>query len=296
MHEWMESAIRIGALAGQFIFSAIAFYALLQMAPRRTARWRHLSLLQWRTKEISGKRLRMFLLSREHPRFKERELLLASCGVTADPAWYSVARRLLQLAVVMLLSVYAGFAAWKPGSMPLSLLIAVVLPIGMLLLMDIALLRAWSRIRAIRMTREIFIVSSQLLYLADSSLNIHAKLSRCVPFTQLMRPDLERLLAEWYYDAGQALQRFKKRLGTEDALTFVETIDALREHESGDYYELLQARIDDYKEKLELAKDSRKESLSYGLFIMAGVPILYTFQVFIYPWVSEGQKLLQSLG
>ncbi|MNG35727.1 hypothetical protein D3C84_1225380 [compost metagenome] len=59
---------------------------------------------------------------------------------------------------------------------------------------------------------------------------------------------------------------------------------------------LLRQRIQDYKEKLEMAKESRKETTSYFLFVIAGIPILYTFQVFIYPWVREGQLLFQSLG
>lgn len=76
----------------------------------------------------------------------------------------------------------------------------------------------------------------------------------------------------------------------------METLDALRLHESPEYYELLRVRIADYKEKIELAKESRKESTSYFLFVIAGIPILYTFQIFIYPWVREGQKLFQSLS
>ena len=146
------------------------------------------------------------------------------------------------------------------------------------------------------MTKEIFIVSNQLLYLAGSSLHIHTKLMRCLPFTRTMRGDFQMLLGEWYHDAEGALRRFKLRLGTEEGLSFVETIDSLRLHESEHYYELLRERINDYKEKLELLKDSRKESTSYVLFVLAGIPILYTFQIFIYPWVREGQKLFSSLN
>ena len=77
------------------------------------------------------------------------------------------------------------------------------------------------------MTKEIFIVSNQLLYLAGSSLHIHTKLMRCLPFTRTMRGDFQMLLGEWYHDAEGALRRFKLRLGTEEGLSFVETIDSL---------------------------------------------------------------------
>src|SRR5690606_11481592 len=131
-------------------------------------------------------------------------------------------------------------------------------------------LRMFGKLRSLQMTKEIYTVSNQLLYLSESSLHIHAKLTRCVPFTKTMRADMERLLAEWYHDPAAALQRFKTRLGTDDGMSFVETLDALRLHESSEYYELLRIRIADYKDKLELAKEGRKESTSYVLFLLAG--------------------------
>jgi len=292
----MGQLVQWAGTAGQYLFAVIGLYMLLQLLPRRRARWQHLSLLQWKNGILPDQRLRPFLLSRDQQRFKERELLLAACGVTRDAAWYAIGYRLLQLLLIVIVLVFTGLTIWRSAAVSMITMLAVLLPLGALLLFDLPLLRAWGKLRSIRMTKEIFVVSNQLLYLAESSLNIHAKLTRCVPFTKLMRGDFELLLAEWYYDAGEALQHFKKRLGTEDAMTFVETIDALREHESSSYYELLKSRIEDYKEKLELDKEGRRETLSYGLFIIAGIPILYTFQVFIYPWVSEGQKLLQSLS
>lgn len=295
MHEWTETAVRIAVLAGQYVFGAAAIYAVLQLLPRRPARWKHLAFLRWRTRLVPDKWLRLFRISRQKPSFAERELLLAGCGVTADAAWYVLARRLLQgffIGAVMLLALLQVHLS---EHIPISFVLPVPI-LFMLVYCDLTWLRSIRKVRGLQMTKEIFVVSNQLLYLSDSSLHIHAKLMRCVSFTRLMRGDLERLLAEWYHDAGGALRRFKQRIGTDEGLSFVETLDAIRLHESEHYYELLRIRIEDYKEKIELAKESRKESTSYFLFVIAGIPILYTFQVFIYPWVREGQKLFQSLS
>ncbi|HTG70329.1 MAG TPA: hypothetical protein VL921_13755 [Candidatus Udaeobacter sp.] len=297
MLEWTEHAIRLVVLIGQYIFGAAAIYAILQLWPARAARWKHLAaVLSWRTKQAPDGWLRLFRISRQHPSFMERELLLAGCGVTVDAAWYVFARRLMLLAVSGLIMIAAAWHERINSFVPTSYAGPGLLLIMLFLYVDLVWLRSIRKMRALQMTKEIFAVSKQLLYLSDSSLHIHAKLLRCIPFTRSMRQDLEQLLAEWYHDAGAALQRFKQRIGTDEGLSFVETLDALRLHESPQYYELLRVRIADYKEKIELAKESRKESTSYFLFVIAGIPILYTFQVFIYPWVREGQKLFQSLS
>ena len=98
------------------------------------------------------------------------------------------------------------------------------------------------------------------------------------------------MLAEWYHDAGEAIARFKRRVGTAEAASFAETIEALRLREDDAFYALLRERIADYKAKIELGRESRKEAASYVLFVLAGVPILYMFQIFIYPWVQEGHN------
>lgn len=296
MSQWVQQVMSIVMLAGQLVFGAIAIYAILQLWPRRINRWKHLTLLSWRTKQAPDSWLRMLHVTRDSSSFLERELLLAGCGITGDAAWYLLARKVLF--TIISLMIVGVLALHEPLSSYISLtyFIPCLFIILLFLYIDLVWLRSIRKVRALQMTKEIFIVSKQLLYLSDSSLHIHTKLLRCVPFTRLMRSDLERLLAEWYHDAGEALQRFKLRLGTEEGLSFVETLDSLRLHESQQYYELLRARIEDYKEKIELAKESRKESTSYFLFVIAGIPILYTFQVFIYPWVSEAQKLFQSLN
>jgi hypothetical protein len=296
MPEFTQSLLRFAVLAGQSLFGAIAIYALLQLWPQRPSRWRHLALLSWRTKSAPDKWLRLLFVSRQQPSYMERELLLAGCGVTSDAAWYVMARRVLFAAVGTALVAAAAGHEHVNAYVPASYLISCLLILMLMIAFDLVWLRAFRRVRALQITKEIFVISKQLLYMSESSLHIHAKLLRCVPFTRATRVDLERLLAEWYHDAGGALQRFKQRLGTEEGLSFVETLDALRLHESRQYYDILRVRIEDYKEKIELAKESRKESASYFLFVIAGIPILYTFQIFIYPWVREGQKLFQSLS
>ncbi|SFF27856.1 hypothetical protein SAMN05216378_5741 [Paenibacillus catalpae] len=288
----MESFLRLLIVAGEFLFGFLGVYMILQSMPRRRTRWFHLDALNWRTNELPDKWLKLLRLSREQDMYIERATLLAGCGVTADAAWYSAARRILLILLPAVAAIYAGLSieqgAW--------LCYLFVLTIFVLLYWDLPWLRSFRRLRAQRITKEIYLMSNQLLYLSESSLHIHTKLTRCIPFTRTLRGDLERLLAEWYHDAEQALRRFKHRIGTDDGMSFVETIDSLRLHESQEYYKLLRERIQDYKEKLELAKESRKESTSYFLFIIAGIPILYTFQIFIYPWVQEGRKLFESLG
>lgn len=296
MHDWTEYLIRLAVLIGQYVFGASAIYALLRLWPQRTPRWKHLAILSWRTKRAPDGWLRLFRISRQRPSFMERELLLAGCGITADAAWYVLARRLMLLAVSGLIVIAAVWYERINAYISISYVGPGLLLAMLLLYVDLVWLRSFRKMRTLQMTKEIFVVSKQLYYLSDSSLHIHAKLLRCIPYTRSMRQDLERLLAEWYHDAGGALQRFKQRIGTDEGLSFVETLDALRLHESPQYYELLRVRIEDYKEKIELAKESRKESTSYFLFVIAGIPILYTFQVFIYPWVREGQKLFQSLN
>jgi len=296
MPEWTGISIRVALLISQYIGGAVAIYVLLQLWPERPSRWKHLAVLEWRTKQAPDKWLRFLFISRQRPSFIERELLLAGCGVTVDAAWYVLAKRLLLIAISVMMITAAAWYERIDAYVPISYAGPGLLLIMFVLYVDLVWLRSIRKVRTLQITKEIFIISKQLLYLSDSSLHVHAKLLRCIPFTRAMRFDLERLLAEWYHDAGGALQRFKQRLGTEEALSFVETIDALRLHESPQYYELLRVRIEDYKEKLELAKEGRKESTSYVLFVIAGIPILYTFQVFIYPWVREGQKLFESLG
>ncbi|MFD0588792.1 hypothetical protein ACFQZE_12395 [Paenibacillus sp. GCM10027627] len=296
MAEPLTAVVFWGSVVGQLLFAGIAVYILLKLIPRRSSRSKRLAFLKWRTVPVSDRWLKLAGVSRESAVYQEREWLLAGSGLTADPGWYMVARRMALAACLTLSTLVIGIWHQSLTDMKAGLLAVIPLLAAGGLMIDKWWLGALRKLRAIQLTKEIYVVSSQLLYLSDSALHIHTKLMRCVPYTRVMRGDIERLLAEWYYDPAIALRQFKLRLGTDDGMSFAETIDALRQHESGQYYELLRARIADYKEKLELAKESRKESTSYILFMIAGVPILYTFQVFIFPWVREGQELFQSLG
>jgi hypothetical protein len=150
--------------------------------------------------------------------------------------------------------------------------------------------------RSHRIIKEVYALSNQLLYYTGSKMNLHTKLMRCIPHTKTVRSAFQQMLNEWYQDAEQAIRRFKLRLGTDEAHSFAETINSLRLNDHDGYYELLRQRIQDYKEKIELAKESRKETVSYLLFVLAGLPILNTFRVFMYPWVMEGQKLFHSIN
>lgn len=286
------------ALAGQYALGFAFAFAVLRIALARPPRFVHLLAVRLNSRQVPEAWLRLAKLTREDAVFKERERLLAGCGATWDAGWYVLLRR-GYFALVPLSAGIVYFAAQAPmirSAVPPAVLPAALAASVLVLIWDMPLLDMFRRLRAERMTSEIYIVSNQLLYLAGSSLHIHAKLMRCVPYTKTMRGELQQLLGEWYHDAEGALRRFKLRLGTEEGLSFAETIDSLRLHESEQYYELLRERIKDYKEKLELAKESRKESSSYVLFVLAGIPIMYTFQVFIYPWVREGQKLFESMN
>ncbi|WP_338552806.1 hypothetical protein [Paenibacillus sp. KS-LC4] len=296
MHHWVEGGLRIGAIAAQFIFGFIAVAAILRLLPQRKPRWLHLTGMNWRSRKISDSWLSKLRLSREQQTYVEREMLLAGCGVEADAGWYAAARKLLLIVLMIGISIGVPVSASLGQVSTIAYLTAGLVFCWIMLVWDLPWLRMLRKLRSERMTKEIYVMSNQLLYLADSSLHIHTKLSRCIPYTSTLRGDLERLLAEWYHDAEQALRQFKLRMGTDDGMSFVETIDSLRIDDSKEYYMLLRDRIQEYKEKLELAKDSRKETASYLLFMLAGIPILYTFQVFIYPWVMEGQKLFASLG
>src|SRR5690606_24764736 len=85
-------------------------------------------------------------------------------------------------------------------------------------------LKAYKQSRTITITREIYAISHQLLYFSDSQLHIHTKLRKCLPYSRVLRKDMEILLADWYHDSSEALQRFKQRVGTDEGMGFVETI------------------------------------------------------------------------
>lgn len=283
-------------MAAQFGLGALAVSALLRAWLRRRPRWMHLRLEDDEPPRAPDWLLKITGINRGGQSFLTREPLLSGCGYAHDPAWYMIARRLAILFGSAALVCGAAF----PSAMPLPpdrvlWLQAAGAVLAACALCDKPLLESLRKARSERIMREILAVSNQLLYFAGASLHLHVKLTRCLPYTSVIRSDLRRMLAEWYHDAGEAIARFKRRVGTAEAAGFAETIEALRLREDDAFYALLRERIADYKAKIELGRESRKEAASYVLFVLAGIPILYMFQIFIYPWVQEGHRLFQSL-
>lgn len=295
MYEWLDYVI----VAGQFLFSLAAAAMLLSLLPARaSSALLYQRLWSWRKREPSSRLLRLLFLKREELLESERALMLASCGFELTVLGYSVYRRLLMLLCYLLLfslAVGANYGLWQlnmaAGSAVATAAVALIV-----LHTDMYWLKLYRELRAVAITREIYAISHQLLYFEDSNLHIHNKLRRCLPYSKLLHRDLETLLAEWYHDPADALQTLKRKIGTPEGISFVESIDALRQQHEAGFYELLRAHLRDYKERLELAKESRKEVSSYVLYVIAGIPILYTFQVFLYPWVQEVNKLMSSMN
>ncbi|MEF3307987.1 hypothetical protein PV433_03615 [Paenibacillus sp. GYB004] len=296
-----EQLFWIQAVAYALLLAAgyVSFVYLLRAIPRRRRRWPALVMQRWaRGYEVPPRILKLFGIAAGSRPVEEKGRLLAEGGIRIDPLRYELLRRFLLLAGGG--SVAVGYAAaaksWTlPWIEPVHVMAAGAV-IGVFAGFDRTLLVSLGKYRSNKIMREIYVLSNQLLYYTGSKMSLHAKLNRCLPFCRAIRSDLQLLLNEWYEDADQAIKRFKKRLGTEEAHSFAETINSLRLNEHGSYYSLLHERIQDYKEKLELAKESRKETTSYLLFVLAGIPILNTFRIFVYPWVQEGQKLFDALN
>ncbi|RKN71846.1 hypothetical protein [Paenibacillus ginsengarvi] len=291
---WLQ-ALAHGALFAA-IFTAVLF--TLRSLPRRRRRWRFAAFKRFvQRRTIPAFVLKIAGISERWIEASGKERLLLESGLRFNPLLYELMRRVLLLLGAALAALgYSGLrSAWGlPWIEPVYVLVAGLIVL-VLFAMDRVLLESLGKHRTYKIMREIYTLSNQLLYYNGSKMNLHAKLGCCLPFCHKIRPDLQLLLNEWYEDAEQAIKRFKRRLGTEEAYSFAETINSLRLNEHDSYYMLLRDRIQDYKEKLDMAKDSRKESTSYVLFVIAGIPILNTFRIFIYPWVQEGQKLFDSL-
>ncbi len=227
----------------------------------------------------------------------ERQQLLIGCGFLMDVSLYFVVKRLLFIVITGLALLVYSAMRWGLTLVfqPLYLMIFIILAM-FLMIFDKMILDVLRKQRSQWIIKEVYALSNQLLYYSGSSMNLHNKLTRCIPFTSRIRNELSLLVNEWYEDADLAISRFKARLGTEEGHSFAETINSLRLYDTDHFYDLLRQRILDYKEKIELMKESKKETTSYLLFIIAGLPILNVFRIFIYPWVAEGKKLFDSLN
>ncbi|WP_027085662.1 hypothetical protein [Cohnella panacarvi] len=280
----------------QFALAFVSIAALLKALTSSRNRWR-IHLKDWRLHRSPRWWLALWRASAESAALQERRVLLAGCGIRFPPDSYLAYRRfsmamcLLVAGILYLLArrgIGFGFASWNIGLAIGILFVAIAY--------DHALLQAFKRYRTDRIRKEIVSVCSQLLYYTGSRLHLHAKLMKCLPLTRGIRNEMNLLLNEWYHDADASLKRFKERLGTEEAYGFAETLRSLRLDESESIYDLLREVVREYKNKTELAKNSRKETTSYLLFVLAGIPILYMFQIFLYPWVREAAKLFDALN
>ncbi len=242
-------------------------------------------------------RLVLLIPSPTNRSIRERQQLLTGCGLLWSAEIYLLMKRLLMMTLLLIFIIMVLLERLY-GALSFNFRVIEILFITFLVLvmLDKPFMESYMRHRRQRIIGDVYMVSRQLLYYTGSSMNLHTKLVRCLPYANSIRNELFMLTNEWYHNAAYAIGRFKQRVGTEEGYSFAETLNSLRQHESEQYYELLRHRVQDYKEKLELTKEGRREAVSYVLFVMAGIPILFTFRLFVYPWVAEGQKLFESLG
>ncbi|NEW09162.1 hypothetical protein GK047_24615 [Paenibacillus sp. SYP-B3998] len=280
-----------------FTLIMTVLYQCLVQFPVKAKRWRSLYVKRALQKaQLPGWLFKVLGMSGK--RVEEKRQLLYGCGMWIDAAFYEGSRRLSIIGALLIAG--GGYLALKFSFFTFHLHpVYIVVGAGCMLVFLIfdkkALLQLKEQ-RAHRIVKEIYIISHHLLYYNDSRMNLHRKLTLCVSQTRSVRAHFQVLLNEWYQDAEAAIQTFKMRLGTDEAHSFGETLNALRMNEHDTYYELLKQRIQDYKEKMEMVRDSRKETVSYVLFVLAGLPILNTFRVFMYPWIAEGQRLFNSIN
>ncbi|WEK55181.1 MAG: hypothetical protein P0Y55_03700 [Candidatus Cohnella colombiensis] len=280
----------------QFSLFFITLYVLLRLLFKPRNRWR-VHLKDWRLRSAPRWWLKLWRVHEDSIHLQERRVLLAGCGLPIVSELYVAYRRcgMFILFVVGLVIYYltkhhviAPFTAWN--------IELVLITLFMMGWCDRALLHTFRRYRTDRIRKELVIVSKQLLYYVGSRLSLHGKLMKCVTLTHYIRNELNLLLNEWYHDADQALLRFRDRLGTDEAYAFAEQLRSLQWSESEAIYDLLREVVHEFKARTEIAKDSRKETTSYLLFVLAGIPILYMFQIFLYPWVQEASKLFDALN
>lgn len=295
----IESGMTLSTALGwltQFLIGFAGIAAILHVAARRRSRWQISIKLRNQSKALNWF-LKAARVNGNGKAMKERETLFSRCGISFPPDLYTALRRLLfgLLAIAACGLRVAGNTGVLPATASWNGMIGCALLAGAALF-DRQALDSYQRYRTDRIRRELVAVGQQLLYYAGSRLHLHGKLLRCVPLTRLTRGEMGLLLNEWYYDADGALRRFKERLGTSEAYGFTECVRTLKQHENEEVYELLREMVREQKAKIDLAKGTRKETVSYVLFVLAGIPILYTFQLFLYPWVQEAAKLFDSLN
>lgn len=291
-HMWEAVVLVILFLA---IYIAVSSLLLYLWPNRRIDPLRRIRLMLAQERKLRWYR-RLRLLPKQSSQLEELRSLLTACGLQVDAADYAVVRRLLSAAVILVAA--AAYLAWEQRWLAGSVLYIVWIIGGAaaaLLACDQMILRGMRERRRARIVQDLQAISLQLLYYRQSSLNIHSQLQRCVPLAVHIRKEMQLLVNEWYEGSGEAIAKFRRRLTVEEADDFAETLNALRLHGSERYYDLLEERARSYKEKLALIREGRREAASYVLFLIAGIPILYTFLIFIYPWVAESRYLFSTL-
>lgn len=294
LYDW--GLYRTLGLLVQFVLAMTGFGLLLRLLAVRRPRWR-IARRTMRRRRLPAWCLRLTGSRGDSPGNRERGALLAACGLRWPPEEYAALRRIaLGLLAVAVLAAYAlGEAGAISGTHAGYAIVAAIAAFS-LVWFDRPLLEAFKRYRTDRIRREIIIVSQQLLYYAGSRLHLHGKLMRCLPYMRLMRWEMQLMLNEWYHDPDGAITRFRDRMGTGEAYGFAETIRSLRLNESDEVFDMMREAVVEYKARMELAKAGRKETMSYVLFVLAGIPILYTFQIFLYPWVQQSRQLFDVLN
>jgi hypothetical protein len=285
---------------GLFFFMLLnAIYYFGEWVLAKQKRWQPIKQIQIEQYFINSKRLmKLFGIDPLHTEINIRKQLLLGCGSQMNVLFYTILRRLL-ITISTSVLILSYFSINYPVLIfylsPVYTGISTMI-IFIFLLFDKKILEEFRSRRREKIVKEIYLISNHLLYYTNSHINLHAKLSHCIPFTKTIRQAIEMMLNEWYQDQEIAINQFKNRLNTDEAFSFAETLNVIRLNESDNYYDLLRQRIQDFKERIELSKDSRKETLSYILFVIAGIPIMNTFRVFLYPWIAEGQKLFNGIN
>jgi hypothetical protein len=103
-------------------------------------------------------------------------------------------------------------------------------------------------------------------------------------------------VTEWYEDPKLAIEQFRDRLNNEHADGLCETLLSIFQFEHDEFYNHLQARMEDLKFVQRQLQEARREKRSYVLFVLAGIPLLHSFQILIFPWLSQGTGLFQQLN
>ena len=222
---YVGSELAIGA------FGFMMFYQFLHFLPRKPRRWRK---LQFSTKSKRGPLIhfiaRILFAVMTEDAYKERKQLLLRSGIRIDPFQYEVGKKMLLFLIlggfVLQFIFFNKLNEW--GLYPI-LTLTFSAAFLIIILFEKVMLEALEKQRTHHIVHEIYSLSHQLLYYEGSKMNLHEKLSQCLPHTHTIRQEWQLMLNDWYQDAGKAIQHFKNRTGTEEAFSFAETINAIRQ-------------------------------------------------------------------